>query len=105
MARKPLKTSDGEGFLRAAWDLLADMRAEYGVESGFTVRPSKRRGVFVYALRAYTPSDGGESVQRAAYTCEYPTSQVGSLEAFLYRAVLKLDYQLEQQRRFPEGKA
>lgn len=47
MARKPLKTSDGEGFLRAAWDLLADMRAEYGVESGFTVRPSKRRGVFV----------------------------------------------------------
>jgi hypothetical protein len=105
MARKALKTSDGEGFLRATWDLEADMRAVYGVESGYTVRPSKRRGVFIFALRAYTPSEGGESVQRAAYTCEYPTAQVASLEACLYRAMLKLDFQLEMQLRYPEGKA
>jgi len=27
------------------------------------------------------------------------------LEACLYRATIKLDFQLEQQRRFPSGKA
>jgi len=105
MARKPLKTADGEGFLRATWDLMADMRAEYQVVCSFSVRPSKRRGVLLFVLKAYADEDVPQTAPRAAYTCEYPTSQVSSLEAFLYRATLKLDYQLEMQRRYPEGKA
>lgn len=105
MARKVLKSADGEGFLRATWDLMGDMRAVYGVDCGFFVRPSKRRGVFLFALRAYEPDSPAEAPPKAAYTCEYPTAQVASLEAFLYRATLKLDFQLEMQKRYPEGKA
>jgi len=105
MARKVLRSADGEGFLRAAWDAMADMLVDYGVVCSWSVKPSTRRGIFVFRLHAYVEGTAPESLAQAAYVCEYPTAQVASLEACLYRATIKLDFQLEQPRRFPSGKA
>jgi len=105
MSRKVIKTADGEGFLRAMWDSLADVQEVYEVDILFTVERTKRRGVFKYRLAALGREDVPESVLRAVYIGEYPSSQVATLEAFLYRCALKLEHILEMQKRYPEGKA
>jgi len=56
-------------------------------------------------LAALGREDVPESVLRAVYLGEYPSSQVATLEAFLYRCALKLEHILEMQKRYPEGKA
>lgn len=105
MSRKQLKTADGEGFLRAYWDLVGDMHKEYGVDCKFRVMSSSRRGVLVFTLAAQSLQADARAPVVASYTAEFPNASVGSLEAFLYRCAFKLDYMLEQKLRYPSGKA
>lgn len=105
MARKQLKTADGEGFLRALWDSFADMEVEYGVTCSLTVTPTTRKGVFRWRMAAQTMAGTPLASESAVYTGEYPSVVASSLEAFLYRSSLKLEHILEQQRKWPMGKA
>ena len=105
MARHVLKTADGEGFLRAYWDTCADIEKEFGVLVLLGVECTKRRGVLKFRLSAWPPGDVPAVRPIAAYVTEYPTAQVASLEACLYRLALKLDHIITQQRQFPSGKA
>lgn len=105
MARKTLHSSDGEGFLRAYWDLIADVEAQYGVVCTLACTRTNRRGVMRFRLVALDAADVPEMRERAVYISDYPTAQVASLEAVLYRCAIKLDHILEMQARYPMGKA
>jgi len=105
MARHKLSSSDGEGFLRAFHDSLRDTESNHQVEVIITMRLSDRKGVVVVVLRAYKAGERDAAYPQAQYSREYPTAAVGSFEAALYQASVKLDHILTQQELWPMGKA
>jgi len=104
MARHTLRTGDGEGFLRAAWDMWSDIELNETVKLSLAVMPTSRKGVFRFRLSAWREEDTPTAFPQAAVALEYPTAQVQSLEAFLYALTVKLDRVIELQQRYPEGK-
>jgi len=104
MARHTLKTSDGEGFLRAAWDMWADLEMEGELRVELVVKPTGRKGVFWFRLAGWSNDGMPTGYPKASVSAEYPTAQVQSLEAFLYALTVKLDRVIELQARYPEGK-
>lgn len=105
MARKALKTSDGEGFLRAFTDEWADLESTYGVYLQMRVSPTPRKGVLELRVSAWGEQERRGHQPRAAYTASYPTAQVGTLEACLYQSLVRLEHILAQQLKWPMGKA
>ena len=105
MSRRPLKTGDGEGFLRAFTDEWGDIEGNHKVEVFCRIARTKRRGVLQVTLVAMAQPEQPLDEQRAKYTVEYPTAAVATFEAALYRAILKLDHILTQQAKWPEGRA
>jgi len=105
MARHPLKSSDGEGFLRAFHDSVRDIEGNHGVRVYITLSLTTRRGVLKATLRAYREQDDDVPYPQAAYSVEYPTAAIGSFEAALFQASNKLDHILTQQRIWPMGRA
>lgn len=105
MARHALKSQDSEGFLRAFHDTVRDLEGNHYVRVYITLELTKRRGVLRAVLRAYEAGENETPYPQAKYSVEYPTAQVGSFEAALYQASIKLDHILTQQKLWPMGKA
>jgi len=106
MAKTTLKASDGEGFLRAAYDATRDLEASYQVVVSTSVLWTMRRGVLQIAMAATkiaVKEDGEPAVWR--YYCEYPTSQVGTLEACLFQAACRLERVIRDAHAHPAGRA
>jgi len=104
MGRHTLKTGDGEGFLRAAWDMWRDIELDGEFRVEMVVKPTGRKGVFWFRLAAWLNDGPPTAYAKASVTAEYPTAQVQGLEAFLYALTVKLDRVIELQARYPEGK-
>jgi hypothetical protein len=105
MTRKPLKSADGEGFLRAFTDEWADIRADHDVELVMTISPTYRKGVLKLTIKAWAGGLVDIGFPKAQYSVEYPTAAVASFEAALYQAMVRLQRVIEQQERYPMGKA
>ncbi len=104
MRRKGLSSADGEGFLRAFTDAWADLVKER--ELGFTLKvsPSNRKGVIRIELQAFGVDSMSDTRCVGKYSCEYPTAQVGSLEASLYQALIRLERVLDDASNYPGGR-
>jgi hypothetical protein len=104
-SKPSLKSNDKEGFLRAFTDEYADLQADYHVKLEMVVEPSGRKGVLRITLTALSPQDGHTGLAAAYYQCEYPTAQVESLEACLFRCAVRLERVLRDRHAYPMGKA
>lgn len=104
MAKQSLKSSDGEGFLRAFHDSVVDLEHNHQVRVYITLALTKRRGVLTASLRAYQGDAGDQPYPLAKYSVEYPSAAVQSFEAALFQASNKLDHILTQQKMWPMGK-
>jgi len=104
MSRHSIKTSDGEGFLRAMTDEWADLKKQYEVDLILTVKPSDRRGVLVHWLKAFKASEPLAEFPMASVRVEYPSAAVQTYEAFMFQLVTKLARVIELRLRYPEGK-
>jgi len=89
--KKQFKEQADEGFLRAAWDLEADMRLTAGVVVVVELKRSKRRGIWELCLGA----TGNRAVWKVSttvrYVVEWPRSEVATLAAAVFQAMHKLD--------------
>jgi len=105
MAKTKLLSGDATGFLRAYCDEWKDVELERGVLLTMRSEPTGRRGVLAFVWSAWAEQErrGGHPI--AQYSAEYPNSQVGTLEAFLYQSIVKLDRILRDGQMFPSGKA
>lgn len=103
MAHKPLRAGDGEGFLRAFTDAWRDTEIEYDVVISMLVRRTSQKGVLALLLRA----DGiGEEDDHSAiwtYEVRYPSAQVGTFEAALYQAMVRLERLVADAQAHPSG--
>jgi len=105
MAKNRLSAADGPGFLRAMCDNWRDAELEYGVLLFLAVEPTAQKGVLEHRLTAWYEGDRRGQRPQAAYRAPYPSSAVQTYEAFMLQLVLRLTRILEQQRKWPEGKA
>jgi len=69
------------------------------------MHPTKRRGVLALILTAWVGAEAAGEWPKARYHVEYPTAAVATFEAALFQAMNKLDRILEQQEKWPEGRA
>ena len=105
MAKNRLSSADGPGFLRAFTDNWRDAEADFGVSITMVLHPSAQRGVVEHVLKAWVEGERRGSRPQAAYIATYPSAAVVTYEAFLFQAMVRLLRILEQQRKWPEGKA
>jgi len=105
MARHRLKANDGEGFIRAFTDELAELQLDHRVCLVLWVSPSSRKGVIKLELSAVEDKDAPDMRVVAKYTTEYPTASVGSLEACMFQCAVKIGRLLRDGVRFPMGRA
>ena len=96
MAPSKKPTSDA-AFLIAAYDQLGDVTLTHGVQVGFSIAPTGRRGVFCVRARAVRniPDIGRRVV--CEVSGEFPNSSNGSWTAFLWAQVNRLDHALAEQ--------
>jgi len=100
-----LHSNDKEGFIRAFTDEWKELELEYHGLVNFDVDRSGRKGVLRLTTRLVRPSDAGEDVVAALYSCEYPTAAVESFEACLFRCLIQLGRILQARYAYPLGKA
>lgn len=102
----PAKLRKYDDYLLAAYDALGDLSLTYDVKVGFSLLPSKRRGVFDIRLRAMRSIPNDKLREVASYTISYPNVNQQELTAALFAAVNKLDHLLaERERNDLEGGA
>ncbi len=83
--------SVGEQWLVSAWDAVRDLERDYGVVVFFAALPLARAGVFQLRAGAFRMSEGEIYEDPVAeYVTEYPSSQISSLEAAIYRCAWQL---------------
>jgi len=104
-SKPSLHSHDKEGFLRAFTDEWADVQAMHRCVLEFTIEPSNRRGVVKFTIVALSPSDRFQGLTGARYQCEYPTAQVESVEACLFRCIVQLERILRDRLVHPSGRA
>lgn len=100
-----LHSNDKTGFLRAVTDEWKDLQMEYQVVLEMVLEPSGRAGVMRVSVVALSPQDGHTGLALASYQCEYPTAAVESLEACLFRCMVRLERVLRDRKAHPQGKA
>lgn len=98
MANKNGKATTESGFLIAAYDLLGDVSVEHSVSVGYQITPTVRRGVYKMRLSALRTANGSKMVKDASYECEFPTAEVETLAAALFRAAIQLERLLDSKR-------
>ncbi len=103
--RPSLNSNDKTGFLRAVTDEWRDLSIEYGIALEFLIEPAGRAGVLRLTVEALDPDVGIAGLRKAYYQCEYPTAAVESLEACLFRCMVRLERLLRDARAHPMGKA
>ena len=104
MAKNKLNSADGEGFLRAFTDAWRDLEIEEDCTLQVMLSPSGRKGIVEIKLTAYEIGADTHTRVVARYSGEYPTAAIGSLEATLYQAVVRLERVVVDARRYREGK-
>jgi hypothetical protein len=92
--KKQFKEQADEGFLRAAWDLEADMRLTAGCVVVIELKRTKRKGVWELALGATGNAAVWKKCTIERYSVEWPRAEVATLAAALFQAMHKLDLQL-----------
>lgn len=105
MAKNRLSSADGPGFLRAFTDNWRDLELDYGVYITMRVQPASQKGVLEHRLSAWHEGERRGTSPQAAYTATFPSAQAQTYEACLFQAIVRLGRILEQQRKWPEGKA
>ena len=86
-----------EGFLRAAWDTLGDVCLTFGVQVGYSVLPTTRRGVFLLRINAFRPVPNGKAHKAASWAQDFPCAQTQSFAGAFFRAANQLDRLLCEQ--------
>lgn len=104
-SKPSLHSNDKEGMLRAFYDEWIDMQKTYHIVLEFIVEVTERKGVLRFTICALHPFDGLVRQKMAYYQCEYPTAQVQSLEAALFRCTVQLERILRDRSAYPQGKA
>ena len=105
MAKTRLMAGDSEGFLRAYADEARDLEHEYSVVITARIDLTSRRGVLAFVWTAWSEEERRGGRPAGQYSAEYPRSEVGTLEAFLYQSMVKLGVVLRDARMWPQGKA
>jgi hypothetical protein len=105
MTKHKLSAADGEGFLRAFTDEIAELQLGHQVSLVLWVSPTSRKGVLKLELSAVQADDSPGSSVVAKYTTEYPTAAVGSLEACMFQCAVKVGRLLRDQALYPMGRA
>jgi hypothetical protein len=80
-----------EDWLRAIWDMTADMRTTIGYGFQLTLTPAKQRGVFMGRVRACNVVDGRLTNVVAQVEFHYPTSEAITLSIAISKALHELD--------------
>jgi len=104
-SKPSLKSNDLTGFLRAVTDEWKEIEHVYEVRLEMVIEPAGRGGILRISLTALDPARGHVALVNGYYQCEYPTAQVESLEACLYRCCIRLERVLRDARSHPMGKA
>jgi len=104
-SKPSLHSNDKEGFIRAFTDEWLDLSNDYGVDIQFEIDPGLRRGVVNLQVTATKPAGIAQERLQVRYTTEYPTAQVESFEACLFRCVVRLERMLRDRTAYPMGKA
>jgi len=92
---KDHKAQSDEGFLRAAYDLQADMALSAGADTSLCLARTNRKGVYeIVATATPNPKVWLESAGVQSYRSFWPRSEVLSLAAALFQAMHKLDLQV-----------
>jgi hypothetical protein len=105
MSKKYLQAGDKEGFLRAFTDMWSDTEADHECLISFSIGLTKQKGVLELRMAAWSEAERRGGYPKARYVCSYPTAAVATFEAALYQAITRLERILDQQRKYPEGKA
>jgi hypothetical protein len=104
MARTQLRAGDGEGFLRAFHDAVRDLELAYSCTVSCSLGLTGRKGVLLFELTARSKREGANDPVIGKYTCEYPTAQVGTLEAALYASAVRLERVVADWDTYPAGR-
>jgi hypothetical protein len=95
--KAPKADTSEEGFLRAAWDTLGDVCLNFGVQVGYRVLPTARRGVFLLRIDAYRSLPNSSPRKAATWAQEFPCAQTQSFGGAFFRAANQLDALLSSQ--------
>lgn len=89
--KKQFKEQADEGFLRAAWDLAADMELGAGADVTVSLSRTARKGVWEIVVVS-TPVNAVWSIGGAqVYRREFPRSEVATLAAAVFQAMHQAD--------------
>jgi len=89
---KDYRAQADEGFLRAAYDLQADMALGAWAITGFKMERTARKGVYRLIFTAVAdPRCWKESAQPIRYEVEWPRPEVVTLAAAIFQGFHKLD--------------
>jgi len=95
--KKQFKEQADEGFLRAAYDHLADIRLGAGVITSLELVPTKRKGVFEIVITGHAHPSVWATGGPVAYRREWPRAEVATLAAAVFQAVTAFDVLLGQE--------
>lgn len=95
--KKAFKEQADEGFLRAAYDLQADMRLGSGINTSIELVRTRRKGVYEIVATARPEEAYWKSAGVVVYRREWPRSEVSTLAAALFQAVHALDIMVGQE--------
>lgn len=91
MSSKRRKSGENEAMIRAAYDMLSDTMRVWKCECQVRLVCSNRPGVFRVNSAAMVREPDGVIRTIARYECEYPSAEVLSLDAAVFRAAVSLD--------------
>lgn len=95
--KKQFKEQADEGFMRAFYDMEADMAMTGGVRLNTELVRTKRKGVYEITLTAWGDERVWSSSGQVVYRREWPRSEVSTLAAALFQAITALDVMLGQE--------
>lgn len=95
--KKQFKEQADEGFLRAAYDVLADIELGAGVVCDLSLVRTKRKGVFEIKVVGHAHPNVWTTGGPVSYVREWPRSEVATLAAAVFQAVTAFDVTLGQE--------
>jgi len=99
LRRDKVPQTTGEQFVRPLTDVITDLEISLKVDITIEMRPTGRKGVLevkMYSRRLEDPANGRPTV---LVSHDWPSPEVGSLPAHLYRLAMMLGRLVEEDRR------
>lgn len=103
--KKQFKEQADEGFMRAMYDLQADLALGAGVEADVWLERTRRKGVYEICVEAVPNKKVWAMAGKVTYRREWPRSEVSTLAAALFQAMTAFDLLLGQAMAGPEWEA